>query len=240
MCVTPYPMVVRQPHSNGPTMQCKAKAKSTGVQCTRRAVTGYEVCVVHGGKTPRGIASANTKHGRYSRDLPTRLLDRYEAAQKDPRLLELRDDISLLQARLSEVLSRVDDGESGQLWANLITAKAEYLAASGDDQPHKLWQLLAAIDAGANDYAAWSDVRSLLDQRRRLVESERKRIVELQQTISVERAMLLIGAISGILKARITDRHLLAQISQDIQALLNHGDTETHAVRSTEVEHVGA
>jgi len=36
-------------------LQCKAKAKSTGVKCTRWAVEGYEVCTVHGAGTKKRV-----------------------------------------------------------------------------------------------------------------------------------------------------------------------------------------
>jgi hypothetical protein len=42
--------------------------------------------------------------------------------------------------------------------------------------------------------AAWADIRACLEQRRRLVESERKRLVEMQQMIGVDEAMLLVRA----------------------------------------------
>ncbi len=50
--------------------------------------------------------------------------------------------------------------------------------------------------------------------------SERRRLVELQQTITVERALVLIGAIAGIIKAHVTDRVTLAAISADLARLV--------------------
>ena len=61
---------------------------------------------------------------------------------------------------------------------------------------------------------------SLVEQRRKLVESERRRLVELQQTITVERALVLVGAIAGIIKAHVKDRAMLAAISADLERLV--------------------
>ncbi len=217
-------------------MQCQAKAKRTGQQCTRHAVTGYEVCVVHGGKTPRGVASAALKHGRYSRSLPTRLVARYEEAQQDERLLELQDEIALIDARLSEVLGRVNTGESGRIWAALLAAKRDYhKAKNGVDKFAALSALLDLIDEGAADEAAWLDVRSLIEQRRRLVESERKRTVELQQNLNVERALLLLGAAAKELRDSVLKhcqddpqraRRILADASAGIERLVSGGARE--------------
>src|SRR4051812_32142589 len=81
-------------------------------------------CRMHGGATPRGPALPQFKHGRYSRSLPTRLAAQYEAAQSDPVLMELRDEIALNDARLADLLGRVDTGESGSLWGAAAKAHA--------------------------------------------------------------------------------------------------------------------
>lgn len=181
-------------------------------------------CRIHGGKSLAGIASPTYQTGRYSRYLPGRLLGRYAEAQANPALLELRDDISLIDARLGDLLSRVDTGESGALWQQLMQARLEVIACKrvGDTagQTKALNTLLDLVGQGHADYRAWAEVGAVLDQRRRLVESERKRLVEMQQTLTVEKAMLLIGAIGGIIKAHVDDRAILAKISADISALV--------------------
>lgn len=177
-------------------------------------------CRIHGGATPSGLAHPQTKTGRYSKHLPTRLAASYAEAQSDQQLLELREDIALLDARLADVLARVDTGESGAIWRRLVQAKGDYHKAKAKDKDHALDLLLGLIEEGAADYAAWEDVRALLDQRRRTVESERKRLVEMQQTITAERAMLLIGAISGIIRAHVTDPTQLAGIAADLAGLV--------------------
>ena len=185
---------------------------------------GKRVCQVHGGKTPSGIASPHYKTGRYSKVLPARLTARYEEAATDARLLELRDDIALLDARLADVLGRVDTGESGALWQQLMRWRGEVIAAArvGDSvaKAAAMNALLDLVGQGHADYRAWAEVGAVLEQRRKLVESERKRLVEMQQTLTVEKAMLLIGAIGGIIKAHVTDRTQLAKISADISTLV--------------------
>lgn len=204
--------------------QCTAKSKQSGVQCKKDAVAGCSVCHIHGGKSLAGIASPTYKDGRYSRYMPTRMRGRYEEAQRDPALLELREEIALLDARLVDLLSRVDTGESGALWRALMTARMELIAAkrAGDlkEQGALLNHILELISQGHSDYRAWSEIAVTLEQRRKLVESERKRLVEAQQTLTVEKAMLLIGAIGGIIKAHVTNAEQLRAISHDISALV--------------------
>lgn len=207
--------------------QCSAKSKQTGERCKRYVSVGRNVCYYHGGATPRGFALPQTKTGKRSKDLPTRLLATYEQSLDDPELLELRDDLALLETRLRDLLGRVDTGESGHAWR---LAEASYKAmeaalAKNDDTAYAAayQQLGQVIKRGLSDYAAWDEVGKMLDQRRRVVESERKRLVEMQQVITTERMMLLITAIAAVVKQHVDDRHKLNAIQNDIQGLLVTG-----------------
>ena len=79
------------------------------------------------------------------------------------------------------------------------------------------------IKQGSADYVAWEEIGRLLDQRRRLVESERKRQVEMHQMITAERAMILLAAVVQVIKEHVRDRDVLAAISTDIRALVAAG-----------------
>src|SRR5262249_44606649 len=89
---------------------CGAK-KRDGTPCQARPYPNGR-CRVHGGATPGGFASANFKHGKYSRFLPRGLTDAYEAALRDPELLSLREDVALLESRIVELLKRIKEVRS--------------------------------------------------------------------------------------------------------------------------------
>ena len=203
--------------------ECGAKTRQGGV-CKQPALPNGR-CHYHGGKSLAGLASPTYQTGRYSKVLPARLAGRYAEAQADAALLELRGDIALTDARLADLLGRVDTGESGALWSRLMQARTDLLLyrRAGDTvkTAEALNALLDLVGQGHADYRAWAEVGQVVEQRRRLVESERKRLVEMQQTLTVEKAMLLIGAIGGIIKAHVQDRHVLSAISNDIQALVS-------------------
>ena len=203
--------------------ECGAKKKD-GTPCRMSAMPNGR-CRLHGGKSLAGMASPTFRSGKYSRYLPARMAARYEEAVADPALLELRGDIALTDARLADLLGRVDTGESGALWSRLMQARTDLLLyrRAGDTvkTAEALNALLDLVGQGHADYRAWAEVGQVVEQRRRLVESERKRLVEMQQTLTVEKAMLLIGAIGGIIKAHVQDRHVLSAISNDIQALVS-------------------
>lgn len=180
-------------------------------------------CRMHGGKTPQGFALPQTTTGRYSKHLPTRMLATFDEARNDPDLLALHADIALIDARLSDVLARVDSGESGHIWQEL---KATYKALqdanrSRDTQAagQALNEIGSLITRGHLDYAAWADVRTLVEQRRKLVESERKRLVDMQQVITSEQAMLLIARLYDSVTQHVSDRTALAAIAADLGGL---------------------
>ena len=204
--------------------QCTAKSKQSGERCKNWASRGMKVCHIHGGKTPRGIAAPTFKNGRYSKHLPTRLTEKYEASLKDPRLLELRDEIALTDGRLEDLLKRVDTGESGGLWAAVQRTWREYKTGTPAEKVKAAVLLDRLIEDALQDYMAWSEIQTVLEQRRRLVESERKRLVEMQQYLTSQQAMTLVAAMIGIIKENVTDRNTLQNISTAVNGLVaaNH------------------
>lgn len=139
---------------------------------------GKTVCYHHGGKTPSGIAAPSFRTGRYSKHLPTRLLATYEDAKRDPNLLVLQDELALVDARISFLLSNPNQSED-----------------------------------------TWEEIRNLIEQRRKLVESERKRLVELQQVVTADQAMLLIRAVVASVREHVRDPAILRAITEDLARL---------------------
>jgi hypothetical protein len=155
--------------------------------------------------------------------MPTRMAARYQEAQADPDLLVLRDEIALLDSRLADVLSRVDTGESGALWSQLSKSWADFMLARSSGNVPKMTECLAAHEAllerGRADYAAWAEIGALLDRRQRFVESERKRYVEMQQMVSLEQAMLFLGAVTDAIRRHVSDRPTLAALGRELELL---------------------
>src|SRR5512137_3225662 len=96
--------------------RCTATSKRTHEQCGAWAVPGREVCHWHGGRSPRGLAHPSTRTGRFSKDLPTRMLANYQAALADPEMLALSEELAVVTAREADLIARVDTGEAGAVW----------------------------------------------------------------------------------------------------------------------------
>lgn len=180
--------------------QCGARTRS-GRPCPTPPVVGRQRCRMHGGATPRGIASPHFKTGRYSRDLPTRLAARYAAALRDPKLLELRAEIALMDTRISDLLSQLEDEP---------------------DIEH--------------DDAIWRAVGGSIDQRRRLVLSESKRLKEMRQVLTVEQATAFVHALLAAVREHVQDRPTLYAISEAAGRLLRDAGWGSRAEHETEEE----
>jgi len=211
--------------------QCSATSKRSGQPCQKHAAPGRAVCHMHGGKSLAGIASPAWTDGAHSRYLlPERLRARYQAAVDDPTLLEQRHEVSLLDARLSDLLARVDSGESGAIWRALDAQRLALLVAQQlghtVDQIAATSAILDLIAQGHADYAAWREIGATLEQRRRLVESERKRLVEMQQVMTSEQVLILMNALLLAVRANVHEQAALIAIQQTFLTLTsgtNHG-----------------
>lgn len=181
-------------------------------------------CKMHRGGAKTGIAAGNYKHGRYSKVLPQRMLERYNAAVTDPELLNLSAEIAVVDSRLSDLLIRVESGDAGEIWDKLSKAKDKYRDASiKADIPEmgaQLDAMIRLIERGAQDVAAWREIHATLEQRRRLVESERKRLVEQEQMLTLHEAMTMFQAMAAAVKSNVTDRDALGRIQAEWEKLI--------------------
>jgi len=190
---------------------------------------------MHNGGAAIGSAVATYRDGKYSKYMPQRMAAGYQIARNDPEIVSSREEIALIDCRLAEMLGRVDSGESGATWRSLQKAVAEFndfeRRAIGCTDSSKRAELLskrndsmAQIQAltatGAADYEAWSEVKSLIERRRRTVETEQKRLVAMDQMITNERALGMIDRISQIIQAHVRDPIVLKSVAVEIKALI--------------------
>ncbi|MGH9818998.1 MAG: HGGxSTG domain-containing protein [Pyrinomonadaceae bacterium] len=201
---------------------CGAKTRSGG-KCKVAGMQNGR-CRIHGGLTPKGIASPNFITGRYSAYLPTNLAARYQTAIQDPKLLELGDEIGFTQALLSERMEKLFAGESRDLWTYLKALFAEYEDAL-DENDERIEPLRSkmrmTISRGFQAFNVFETTQPIVEQLRKLKESENKRLKDLQATITVQQAMGIIAMLASILKTHISDPKVLAAISEDLARTVN-------------------
>lgn len=179
-------------------------------------------CKIHGGKTPTGIAAPNYQHGRYSDYLPSKLGERYARAYSDPLLLSLRPEIALLDTRIAGVLETVALGGPDWLAAQAAIVEFESGIAAGDNArvQRAFTTLKGAVLSGTKEEQTFAELRDLFKDRARLVESERKRLVEMQQMLTLDSALLLIDRVLDAIRRNVADQDTRQRIQTDVTRLL--------------------
>ena len=256
--------------------RCSAKSKRSQKPCKNPAVVGSNVCRMHGGKAPVGVANHNFKHGRFSKALPASIRALYDQSAEDKALCELRDEMALTDALLHSRLEKIYTNESPQFWSALKslwnrylddTKKLEKLSAKAqpnsfnDDFPEyideikptspksskrrskeadeirdrEIMRLTAAIEKtranishiinrGLETYNIFENIQPFLEQRRRLTESENKRLVQLSQMIPAEKAFVMVARLAEIVKKYVHEPETLREICRELGGTVAGGE----------------
>jgi len=203
--------------------KCNVQTEERGL-CTVAPMIGRERCYHHGGASLSGPSHPNFDTGKWSKHLPTRMKDAYENSRSDPDLLSHIEDISLTDSRVEDVLKRVDSGESGALVKQLKIAFKEFKRARAKRDAEKMAEYLELVDElitkSHSDYLAWEEVGKLLERRRKLVESERKRRLEAGLTLSLEASLALIGTVEKLIMENVTDVAVKEKIARELTRLV--------------------
>lgn len=201
---------------------CGAKRRN-GEVC-RMAPMANGRCRLHGGNAARGLAAGRFVDGSRSKYLPARMIPRFQEAMADGDLINMTEDLALLEARMADVLKRVDSGETSAIWTDLRLAwgmlRQAQMAEDQTAAAQALGQLGRLIYRGASDAAAWREVGELIERRRKVIETEQKRRIAAGRLISIEQAMLVVVAIQEAVKAHVNDRPTLARISESVSRIL--------------------
>ena len=196
--------------------------KKPGRFCQRPPMKGRTRCRIHGGKSLRGAESPSYKTGRHSKYMPEGLLDKYHEASNDPALLSLHSDIALVDTRLADLLTKIDTGESGSLYKRLKVSWKN-VRETKDDAAREvaLSEHGSLLGLAIKEELVWDDIHKMLDQRNRLVSSERKRYVEMSQVITADRAVMLFAQVAEAIKETVTDKDELRKLTTVLGNLLN-------------------
>ena len=202
---------LHEPRYKGKALLCNAKNNT----CGGIAVKGRTKCRNHGGESlAAGPTHPTYKHGRRSKWIPARLLEKYQESLEDPALLEYREDISMLEARLAELL---ESGESELLWAKAQESFNFLRKAMREQKEDEITfyfnQLGNLINRGKEDAYRWSDVYRVTEQMGRTKEREHKRMMMAQQTISYEQLLAILGRIADAAKQNITNKDELRKFA---------------------------
>ncbi len=184
----------------------------------------------------------DNKHRR-SKYLPDTLAERYETLLGDRTLEVIRDDIALLELRLSQLLERAKYGEQPDKW-EYVSTRFVYLTQMIHQENVKevektLKEISVALQGVDQDYKAWAQIMDLLEMRRRMAESETKRLVDTGQMISAEDAMKLVQNLLGAVRRHVADKESYRAIAYEFVIATGGARRRNPDERGGEVQSIG-
>lgn len=179
-------------------VRCGAKTqRGKGPPCERYAMANGK-CYLHGGKSLSGAAVNKFTFGRYSKYMPQEIFERYQTAMEDQTLLDLTSEIALVDTRLATLMERV---EVPDVFGTLRRLRDILGSLGHKDEERRASAIEYArdlLDATRNDAHEWEQIFKLIEARRKLVESERKRRIETNTTMTIEELVNTATALANL------------------------------------------
>lgn len=196
--------------------QCKAKANRTGERCKNPAVDGLDVCRVHGGSSPRGIAHPNFVNGRTSKYTAGRIAAKIQDRLSNPDLRNHLNEIALVETFINDKLESLETIDTKSQLESLLKTIDDVLRALHSED-------YSALDLSARRLRdlvvdrikvldTYEDIRKDLDARRKLIDSQLKIEASLEQNLTATQAMTIMQSLLNAVKENVTDRTALQNI----------------------------
>jgi len=159
----------------------------------------------------------------------------------DPNAKTHGPEINLLDTKIADLLER---SETGDPLAQILDIRAAWNAFKQDnrmgrDMAASIIAVEKAVMSEKGTARVWDQILSTLEVRRRTLDSEQRRLKDMQQMIPVEEMLILVRYISESMKAAhvkytdpLTARRIFTDISRDIQLCVSRytGSRVTSAV----------
>lgn len=160
-------------------------------------------CRMHGGNAARGTAHYNYKDGHRSRYAPKNELgELYERAQQDTDLRSLSDDLALVTAFINERLQTIDTMGGIDFFNDLSKTADKLRRAHSQQDMDEIYHQIAVVDGMANkgkDHLTQLDaIVKLIEQRRKLSDSQSKRENEERLYITTNQMMHILNSFIAV------------------------------------------
>ncbi len=227
-------MTIKRVHG-GP--KCGANKKQGRGICEQGAGWGTDHpgdgrCKLHGGKSPRGPASASFKTGKHSKWFEEFfggvLLKGYLRAQTEEELVSLEEQIRVWTAREHELVARLKDhGETAKAWLRCRALVPQLVklrsgkptAAKESAIGDRLQELETIVLNAATHETAWQDIAACHELLARLKTAEARKRESEHLMISVDQAMQLGAIIAAVAMQAITERARLTEFVEKMRLL---------------------
>lgn len=206
--------------------RCGAKTRAGGT-CRRYPLANRNRCRLHGGASPRGLASASWKTGEFSKALPQELAKRYRAMLTDTELINLCHEASLLDCKLLSLLEQT--GKPSGSWDEVIKFNNDMdAAAKRNDIPasraalNSMKEVIARADG---ERSLWKDIMAVIERKRRITDSIMRHRVAAAEVITLTAVNTLFDGLAKLIRraflvvAAEGDDHVKAVVRRELGAV---------------------
>lgn len=215
--------------------KCNAKSKSTGKQCQCVAVTGSDKCRVHGGKTPRGVANANYKHGKFSEHLPSHFASIYANVESDIENGLLSRNIKLRETLIRQKLELLEDApDSQKAWNELRTLIDDVHMAYSKMDDGKMALTLTKInrllDARILYHLTVAEIRNELNGQREDMKAIAAIEYKGENAATMTEIMQFVGAVLKLVDNTVSNIQERNKIFYDIESIIGTKERDTATI----------
>lgn len=176
--------------------------------------------VVTSGLEKRKPARGSNK---YAKVLPEGIWEKFMKLREDEEILGLRDEIGLLDLRAQDLIGKLDFDPSGPRVFRELRNRIKRLQRAGTSNPTYLRSMLDdmedLIKGGEAEWAKWDEIYKVVEQRRKMVDTERKHEMQSQYVYTVEQMAALMGYMQSRLDHYFGDQpERLQSFVEDIEA----------------------
>lgn len=219
----------QHPMNDSPPLRrrCGAK-KRDGTPCMANPMPNGR-CRLHGGKSPIGTASGTYKHGLRSKlrsVLPANMREVHDAVVNDPSRIEMTEHLGVLNSMLFDSISKWSDGAAAvfpdlrQSWSQFRIEMAKGQRMNKETMAQLGAKIGELIDTGHADYLARDETRSIIQDIRRVSDTERRRLVAAEQMTSNDAVAVLVTNLVNIVLEEVTDTVAQGRIHKRFAELL--------------------
>lgn len=191
-------------------------------RCELSPVPGRSRCRLHGGKSLAGVSSPTYRGRGYSKYLPDTMRNDYAAALRNPDLLSLNREIAIIESRMAVIMRQMtSEGGASAAWRHADLAMRSLISVlqSSPPDPAKQADALRKLDTvikqGYDEVKLWVDLIDLIETKRRLTETEQKRLTAAKMLVAVPQAMLLFDRLVNAVVENVSDQRQLALIQRE-------------------------
>lgn len=185
-------------------------------------------CYIHNKNAVSGLAHKSFKHGLRSKYMPAQILESFQEAQSDPDLADLRKDVDLLEALISDRLTTLNMGNAAMYTKQAQDALRKYRTSlAREDFPGAAAQLQAlttALNQAQRSAGAVQELMTMIEARRKVTDSMTKQMLDKKNVVTSEQIMAFVYALLHSVKKHINDVKILTAIATDFRDLMSRRD----------------